>query len=121
MTDDQAAIPQEARTLGLLCHVTAFAGHIFPFGNIVGPLVVWLMKREEYPFVDEQGKESLNFQISITIYMGLAILFAIVTCGIGAILCAGIGIFSTIMIILAAIKASEGKTFRYPLSIPFLS
>jgi len=121
MTDEPTAIPQEARTLGLLCHVTAFAGHVFPFGNIVGPLIVWLMKREQYPFVDEQGKASLNFQISITIYLALSIIFAVVTCGFGALLTVAIGIFSTIMIILAAIKASEGKTFQYPLSIPFLS
>ncbi|MBN2431778.1 MAG: DUF4870 domain-containing protein [Acidobacteria bacterium] len=121
MTENPSILPREARTLGLLCHVTAFAGHIFPFGNIVGPLVVWLMKREEHPFVDEQGKESLNFQISITIYLGLSIVFAVVTCGFGAILTAAIGIFSTIMIILASIQAGEGKPFHYPLSIPFLS
>jgi uncharacterized Tic20 family protein len=47
----------------MFCHIAAFAFFIFPFGNILGPLVIWLIKKETYPFVDEQGKESLNFQI----------------------------------------------------------
>ena len=52
----------------MLCHLSSLAGSVIPFGNIVGPLVVWLIKKDEYAFVDDQGKESLNFQISITIY-----------------------------------------------------
>ena len=55
------------------CHLAALAGYVVPMvGNIVGPLVVWLMKKEEYPLVDDQGKESINFQISILIYVAVS-------------------------------------------------
>lgn len=68
---------KQARTWGMLCHLTALCCWVgVPFGNIVGPLIVWLIKKDETPLVDEQGKESLNFQISISIY---AIVAAILT------------------------------------------
>ena len=111
----------QAKTLGMLCHVTAFAGHIIPLGNIIGPLIVWLLKKDEYPFVNDQGRESLNFQISMCIYTVVAVLVAIVTCGLGTILVGAVYVFSAVMIIIAAVKASEGTYYRYPLSIPFIS
>lgn len=52
---------------GIYCHVAVFAGFVFPLGNIIAPFVIWLMKKDEYPFVEEQGKEVLNFQITVTI------------------------------------------------------
>ena len=54
---------KQERTWALFCHIGALAGFIFPFGNIIAPLVIWLIKKEEYPLVDDQGKESVNFQI----------------------------------------------------------
>ncbi len=54
---------KDARTWAMLCHIGAFAGYIIPFGHIIAPLVIWLIKKDESPFVDDQGKESLNFQI----------------------------------------------------------
>src|SRR5262245_2186770 len=62
------AAASASRTFEVLCHVLAFAGLIIPFGNIIGPLVIWLMKKGESPSVDAHGKESLNFQISMTIW-----------------------------------------------------
>ena len=60
---------QQAKQWGMLCHLSALSVFIgIPFGNILGPLIVWLLKREEDPFIDEQGRESLNFQISMSIY-----------------------------------------------------
>src|SRR5690242_19907337 len=63
------AIPKDSsdRTMGMLCHLLAFSGHFIPFGHIIGPLVLWLIKKDDSPFVDDQGKESLNFQITMTI------------------------------------------------------
>jgi len=112
---------QEVCTLGMLCHLTAFAGHIIPLGNVIGPLIVWLMKKDDYPYVDDQGKESLIVQSAVLVYIIMSDVFAFITCGLGAIVTLAVGIFSTVMIIIAAIKASEGEYYRYPLSIPFIS
>jgi len=116
---------KDARTWGMLCHLTSLAGFIgIPFGNIIGPLVVWLIKREEHPFVDEQGKESLNFQISVTIYMTalsvLSVVLMLVVVGFFLILAVpGIAIAAMVLAIIAAVKASEGTAYRYPLTIRF--
>src|ERR1700680_445708 len=62
-------LQSEARTWAMLCHLSSISGFIgVPFGHIVGPLIVWLVKKDQFPLVDDQGKESLNFQISMTIY-----------------------------------------------------
>jgi uncharacterized protein len=103
------------RTWDVLCHVSALAGFIFPFGNILGPLIIWLIKKQELPSVDAHGKESLNFQISVTIYMLIA--FVLVLILIGIVLALAIAIGALVLIVVAAIKASNGEFYRYPLSI----
>ena len=111
-------IPQEQRTWGLIAHLSALAGYVIPFGNIVGPLVIWLVKRDEWPFVADQAKESLNFQISMTIYMIVAGILILVA--IGVVLLPLLGVLNLVAIIVAAIKANEGKQFRYPACIRFI-
>jgi len=73
---------QEERNWGMFCHLAALAGFIIPLGNVIGPLVIWLMKKDESQFVDDQGKESVNFQISFIIYALVAALLVIVVIGI---------------------------------------
>lgn len=110
---------RDERNWGMACHLSAFAGLVIPYvGNFLGPLIVWLMKKDQYPFVNDQGKESLNFQISITIYLIVAslLLFAV----IGVVLLPAVAIFAIVEVIMASIKASEGIPFRYPLTIRFL-
>ena len=69
MSDIQGgALTSEEKNYAMLAHLLALAGLILPFGSIIGPLVIWLIKKDESPFVDKNGKESLNFQISTTIY-----------------------------------------------------
>jgi uncharacterized Tic20 family protein len=112
------AVSQDEKMWGMLCHLGALAGYLIPFGNIVGPLVVWLIKKEQMPFVDDQGKESLNFQISVTIYAivsGILILALI-----GFLLLPAVLIFGLVMVIIAAVKANGGEAYRYPLCIRFL-
>jgi len=104
---------------GMFCHLFALGGFIIPLGNIIGPLVAWLIKKDEYPFVDDQGKESLNFQISILLYLIISGILALIA--IGIFLAVAVGIFNLIMIIIASIKANDGEAFRYPLSIKFIS
>jgi uncharacterized Tic20 family protein len=88
---------------------------IVPFGNVIGPLVIWLLKKEIDPFVDDQGKEALNFQISITIIGIVCALLIFV--GIGLILLVLLGLFWLIFTIIATIKANSGVAYRYPFTI----
>jgi len=100
------------RTMAMLCHLSAFAGVVIPFGNIIGPLVIWLLKKDSSPYIDYHGKESLNFQIAFTIYMIVALLLMMVL--IGFILAPILGIGGLVLMIMAAIKAKDGEEYRYP-------
>ena len=122
---------KDERLWAMLCHLLALAGLIgIPFGSILGPLVAWLMKKDQYPLVDDQGKESLNFQISITIYgIGLGILAVLAVISIIGIfiLLPAIAVVASvwwivelILIITAAMRANEGIAYRYPITIRFL-
>jgi len=108
----------QEKTWAMLAHISALAGFIIPFGHIIGPLVIWLIKKDESPFVDDQGKEALNFQISITIYCIVAALLIIVVLGIFLLI--GLAILDVVLIIVAAVKANESEKFRYPLTIRFV-
>ncbi len=113
-------LSSEERNWGMFCHLAALAGIFIPVaGNILGPLIIWLIKRDEFPFVNDQGKESLNFQISFLIYSAVAGVLTLLL--IGFVLLATIGIFCLIMIILASVKANEGVPYRYPLCIRFIN
>ena len=109
---------EKERSMATLCHAGALAGIIVPFGNIIVPLIIWLTNKEESALVDAEGKKSLNFQISIVIYMFVSVLLMLVV--IGAILLPVIGIFSVVMVIIAAIKTNKGEDFKYPLAITFI-
>ena len=116
---DTIHIPdKEERNWGTLCHLVAFTGYIIPIANIIGPLVVWMIKRDEMPFVDDQGKESLNFQITIMLAMIASGLLMFIL--IGFVLIFVVVIFQFIVVIIASIKANEGVYYRYPLCIRFI-
>lgn len=108
----------QERTWGLIAHLSALAGFLVPFGHVIGPLVIWLIKKDESPFVDDQGKESINFQISMTLYAIVAAVLILVI--IGIFLLIGIGILDIVLVIVAAVKANAGEKFRYPLTIRFI-
>jgi len=102
----------------MYCHLAAFAGFIFPFGGILGPLILWLTKKEESEWVNRNGKASLNFQISISLYTILCIpLFFIF---IGFLLVPIFIVIEIVCISIASSRAARGELFVYPLSIPFL-
>ena len=107
----------DEKTWGMLCHLAAFAWFI-PLGNIIGPLIVYSVKRQEYDFVEDQGKESLNFQITMTIALIVSGFLAIIL--IGLFLLVLVGLFSVVFTVIAAVKASQGEFYRYPLTIRFL-
>ena len=115
--------PKSACTLAMVTHLMAFCGlTMIPFANVIGPLVLWLVKKDEHPFIDDQGKESLNFQITSMIAiapLGLLSLIPLVFCiTIPLIMLLGIVVF--VFIVMAAIKANEGVAYRYPISIRFI-
>ncbi len=156
MTQDN---DQGVRNWAMLCHlsslfwilITLFLGILnipfpIPFLNILGPLIVWLSKKNQHPVIDAHGKESLNFQISFTIYAVIAtvvFLFLLsVTCGVGlgsssptsqslqsfglvlgiggVVLALIVGILQLILVIFAAVKAKQGEFYHYPFTIRFL-
>ncbi len=106
--------PQE-KTMAMLCHLLALAGLVIPFGNILGPLIVWLMKKDTSELVNDQGKESLNFQISFTIYGFVAAILSLIVIGIPIAI--ALVVFWAVMVIMASIKANEGERYRYPLNL----
>lgn len=111
-------INKEERTWGMLCHLIAFVGIVVPFGNIIGPLVIWLIKKDEMPFVDDQGKESLNFQITMFIGVIIGVLLTFVLIGIPFLI--ALTIFWLVVVIIASVKANDGVAYRYPYAIRFL-
>lgn len=115
----QTMPPGEEKNWAMFCHLAALSGFLIPLGNILGPLIVWLIKKDASPLVDAEGKKSLNFQISILIYMVISAILIFVL--IGFVLMIAVGIFALVMIILAAIKTSNGEDFQYPLSIKFIN
>jgi len=109
----------DERTWALIAHLSAFAMYFSGVGHIIGPLVVWLLKRDGNPFVEDQAKEALNFQISFTIYAvaAVAVCFTIVGLVVGIPILMILPIYHIICMIIAAIKAHEGVAFRYPLTL----
>jgi uncharacterized Tic20 family protein len=99
-------------TWGMIAHLSALAGFIVPFGSIIGPLVVWLVKKDTMPYVDDQGKESLNFQITMLIaFIICAVLMVVLS---GFVLLPLVALADLVLIILAGIKAQKGEGYRYP-------
>ena len=111
----------EERQWGMIAHLAALSAFVTGFGAIIGPLIVWQIKKNEMPFVDDQGKEALNFNITMLIFCVGLWIFTIITFGIGLfvtipaflLLCLGWMVFT----IIAGIKANEGVAYRYPFCI----
>ena len=114
-------VSKDARMWAMWCHLSGLAGFlpIVPgIGCVIAPLIIWQMKKEEDPFVDENGKEALNFQISMLIY-GVVAGLLIFAC-IGFVLLPAVVIFDIVFLIIAALKANKGENYRYPLTIRFV-
>ncbi len=97
------------------------AAHLVPLigFSFIGPLVIWLIKREEDPFVEEHAREATNFQISIVIYVIISAILILVF--IGFLMLAAVGIFAFVAAIVAAIKAANGEVYHYPLTIRMIA
>ncbi|MED1794223.1 DUF4870 domain-containing protein [Brevibacillus nitrificans] len=109
---------KEERMWAMIVHLSALVGFIIPLGNVLGPLIIWLIKKDTSPFINTHGKEALNFSITVTIYAAISYLLLIVF--IGALLLIALFLFWAIFLIMAAVKANEGNDFRYPLTFRFV-
>jgi uncharacterized Tic20 family protein len=110
----------QTRTWNVLCHASALLGLFMHFlGHLLGPLIVWLVKRGDSAEIDAHGKESLNFQLSMLIYDIVAGILCIVVIGFPLLI--ALWIANTVLVIIASIKASEGQFYRYPFTIRFLN
>jgi uncharacterized Tic20 family protein len=117
------AISKDERTWAMIAHLSAFAMYFTAVGHIIGPLVIWLSKRDGNPFVDDQAKEALNFQISWTIYLvaNIALFFTIIGAVVAIPVFFILPVFHIVCMIIAAIKANDGFAYRYPLTLRFLT
>lgn len=120
---DTAGVSSEARQMGMFAHLSALLGGLLTsaaggWGCFIGPLVIWLIKKDSMPFVDDQGKEALNFNITVAIAFVVLVIFSLVTLGIGLIVAVPlwiiIGIAWLVLTIVASVKANEGERYRYP-------
>jgi uncharacterized protein len=116
--EENRVLSETERNWAMLCHLSAFAGFFFPFGGIIGPLICWLTRRDESSWVNINGKASLNFQLSMLLYIVLAIPLCFIIIGIPIIML--LGTLKVICVIIASVKAPKGELFRYPLVIPFI-
>lgn len=111
--------PTNVRTFAMLCHLSAFGGFFVPLGNVWGPLIFWLIKRDEMPEVDAHGKESLNFQLSMSIYVFVSFILSFLLIGIPLLIATAI--FWLVAVIVASVRANNGDFYRYPLTIRFIN
>lgn len=122
-----ATVSPEERQWAMFAHLSALLGGLITsgwagsIGFFIGPLVIWLMKKDTMPFVDDQAKEALNFAITVSIACLVLLVLTLVTLGIGALLTvpllAVIGIGALVLVIIAAMKANEGVAYRYPFAL----
>jgi len=115
MSDEQLPLPkpsQEVRQWAMFCHLSALLGIWIPFGTLIGPLILWQMKRESDPFIDAQGKEALNFQITVAIAATISFFLMLVV--IGFFLLGLIAIGGLVLTIIAGVKVNDGVPYRYP-------
>lgn len=126
-------LPEHARTWAMLCHLSALVGL---FGNglgfIVGPLIVWLIKRSDHPFIDDQGREALNFQLTVFILAAVAALMMVLlvltmagrtSMGLMLAIVVALSILAVadvVLTVIASVKANAGERYRYPFAIRFL-
>lgn len=105
----------EAKQWAMFAHLSALIGFLIPLGSILGPLLIWQIKKAEFPFVDDQGKEALNFQITVAIAVIVCIVLMFVL--IGMLLLPIVGLAALILTIIGGIKANNGESYRYPMTL----
>ena len=110
-----ATIDETVRTTAAAAHLSTFTGLVVPFGSVIGPLAIWLTRRDRDPFIDQAGREALNFGITIAVYGTVLLVAALMLVGIPLLM---VGVVAWVVLAsLAAVKASQGQPYRYPLTL----
>ncbi|TAL90218.1 MAG: DUF4870 domain-containing protein [Rhodanobacter sp.] len=105
----------EERQWAMFAHLSALFGLVVPLGSVIGPLVMWLIKKDTMPFVNDQGKEALNF--NITMLIAAIVCWILVFILVGFLLLPILVIFWLVFVVIATIKANEGVLYRYPFAL----
>lgn len=113
------AVTPDERTWATMAHVSGIIASFVTL-SALGPLIVWLVKKNESSFVDDHGREALNFQITVMCVAIVIVILGFATCGIGLLLLPLLGIASIVLSIFGAVKANDGLPWRYPVSIRFI-
>ena len=116
--EENRVLSETERNWAMLCHLSGFAGFFFPFGGIIGPLICWLTRKDESYWININGIKSLNFQLSILLYIVLSIPLCFIIIGIPIIML--LVTLKVIFMVIASVRASKGELIRYPLVIPFI-
>lgn len=108
------AVTQEERTWALFAHLSGLLATLFTGMGFLGPLIIWLIKKDSSSFVDYHGKEALNFQLNMLILLVISLASTVVTCGFAFPLPLAVGVINIVFSIIATLKANEGKLYEYP-------
>lgn len=120
MTDENDYLPDsDERMWSTFAHLGIVAGLVIPLGNIIAPLVIWLVYKDRSDYVDYHGKEALNFQLTMTIAMVISAILIFVLIGLPLLIV--FALLDLILSIVAAVRANEGERYRYPFNIRFLN
>lgn len=108
---------RETRQWAMWLHLSLLAGYLIPVAGLVTPIVIWQVKKEELPGLDRHGREAVNWMLSYLIYGAGAAVLSFLLFGIPLLLL--LGLLGIVLPVVAAIKASGGECWRYPLAIRF--
>lgn len=123
MTSDEskqqvASSDKSARMWSMILHLSLLSNFIIPIAGIIAPIVIWQIKKDEFPIVDAHGKNAVNWIISAVIYGAVCLILTLAV--IGIFLFAILGVLAIVFPVIAGIKANNGEVWKYPLSIQFL-
>lgn len=107
------------RNWSVFCHLGGMAAYLVPLANVAAPLVLWMMRRDQSEYVDHHGREALNFQISMTLYAAVAA--ALWWLLLPVLVLIAIAVLDFVLMIVAAVRASQGEHYRYPLTLRLIS
>ncbi len=117
-SDTIGTIGEKDRQLAVLMHLSALTGYFIPFANLIIPLVIWQVKKDESADIDAVGREVVNFNLSMLLYALGAIILTVIL--IGFVIGFALWVFGIVVTIIAALRANDGFRYRYPLTIRFL-
>ena len=106
------------KTDAMICHLLGLAGYVIPLGGIIGPIIFWSMKKDKSVYVDQAGKEAINFHISMLIYLVISMILTLIF--IGVFLAVAVLLVEIIYSVIVALKARDGIASPYPFSMKFI-